>query len=238
MINYLKWDSTFFSKNIYNVFINTSETNLSDFDKIISNLSISNADVAYVVFDVENEMLESKLKDQGVNCIDNKVLYIKTLNDNEIYIDNDKKIEDYRGEDDEVLFNLAIEAGQFSRFKKDENLNSKFNEMYLNWVKNSISGLIADLILVYKIDGKIQGMITGKVENGKAIIGLIATNKIVQGNGIGSKLILAAETAWYKKGVRKIEVATQKENVLAMEFYTKRGYQIKSITPIYHLWLK
>jgi dTDP-4-amino-4,6-dideoxy-D-galactose acyltransferase len=237
MIEYLQWDSDFFCKKIYKASIDTHHQTTSYYDVIISELIEAGAEGAYLILDTEDKLWEAKLRSKGLVCIDNKVMFTKILNADDSY-SSCKEIERYSGELNTDLVCLAYEAGMFSRFKLDKKLNPKFEDMYYIWIKNSVAGLLADLLLVYKSAGKIEGMITGKIHNGKAVIGLVAASKTFQGKGVGTKLILAAESAWLKCGIQKIEVATQKANIEAMKFYIRRGYQIKAITPIYHIWFK
>ena len=82
-----------------------------------------------------------------------------------------------------------------------------------------------------------QGMITVDYSGEQAIIGLVAVDPACQHLGVGSKIMSTLEGMLYHKGVRAIEVATQRANTEARRWYERNGYVVASVTPIYHWWL-
>ena len=235
MIHYQEWDSTFFCKKIYKVNIDAESILPDQLGDIIIELKRLNAEAAYFILSSINEEWALAFKIFGVKCIDEKIVFEKNLKDTELQIP-DFNIETYKGELNEDLVNIGLEAGKYSRFKKDIKFNDKYQALYTKWIENSLAGLIADTFLVYLKGGKIRGLVTGKITGNIGTIGLIAAHPQAQRQGIGWALLTAAEIAFASKKINTAEVATQSENISACAFYEKAGYHIKSITPIYHFW--
>lgn len=236
MVKYLAWDSEFFKKSIYIIDINTDSDGTTLLGQIIEDLKDKHADGAYLILNKDHHGWRSQLKKRGIVCYDNKVVYgkeIKYLAQGPVQ----SGIQEYDGEINDDLVKLSLEAGKYSRFRMDKHFIDKFESLYTKWVENSLLRIIADTVLVYKNENRIEGLITGKVEGKMATIGLIATNPLMQRKGIGMQLLLAAELEFIRKGAIKVEVATQLGNKQACTFYEKCGYQAKSVTPIYHIWL-
>lgn len=136
------------------------------------------------------------------------------------------------------LYTLAIESGNFSRFKLDSHFPANtFEIMYRVWIEKSISKEIADDIFVYRKGGHVMGMLTYKCSKNQGNVGLIAVSPVQQHLGIGSKLIHRLETHLFKSGINELDVATQGANIQACRFYEKNGFAVKKIINIYHLWV-
>ena len=136
------------------------------------------------------------------------------------------------------LLQLAIDSGEYSRFKMDKNIpHQKFIDLYTLWIENSVNKSFADNILMIEREGDIMGMITVSCDNKVGKIGLIAVNEKYRGLSIGSKLIEQCKYYFQLKNCTSIEVPTQKNNKGACNFYEKNNFTIKSIDYIYHCWI-
>jgi dTDP-4-amino-4,6-dideoxy-D-galactose acyltransferase len=141
-------------------------------------------------------------------------------------------------EDFTLLVPLALQSGVYSRFNTDEEFtNNEYNRMYTEWIKLSVERKIADEVFVYQEHNSILGMVTVKIIGNTATIGLIAVDQISRGKSIGSSLLTTVENYAYVKGCVNIEVATQKNNILACQFYEKSKYFISNTSWVYHFWL-
>ncbi|MEB3751738.1 GNAT family N-acetyltransferase [Geobacillus sp. FSL W8-0032] len=81
------------------------------------------------------------------------------------------------------------------------------------------------------------------VENGKRIIGLvtflirkneceiISLDSIMENRGVGSALLHEAETWARQQGCTVVRLITTNDNLHALRFYQKRGYQIVNVFP-------
>lgn len=236
MIEYLDWDSHFFQKKMFRVSIDVKAIPVDSFKEIANNLKKINADCAYIVLSEKSESWENYLFAIGINCLDEKVLFEKNIVISES-IQRNENISFFRGNKINDLIRLSKEAGKFSRFKIDEKLKYKFDLLYTEWVQKSVTGVLADVVIVYSLENEVKGFITGKVEKNIANIGLIAVDPVLQGKGIGKLLLDFAESTFISIGVNKIEVATQNANRQAVRFYENSRYTIKSINPIFHFWI-
>ncbi|KJE28523.1 acetyltransferase domain protein [Geobacillus kaustophilus] len=81
------------------------------------------------------------------------------------------------------------------------------------------------------------------VENGQRIIGLItfvirgneceiiSLDSIMENRGVGSALLHEAETWARQQGCTTVQLITTNDNLHALRFYQKRGYQIIGVFP-------
>lgn len=223
----IDWDSTFFGYAI-------GKIDLSK-DNVFSELDIeqSKFDLIYVFSDQIIPTLQDKLVDQKVTfelLLENS----NEINKINIYPFNSVKYSKKQ------LEQLVIESGVFSRFKLDLNFkNNEFEKLYLEWLKQSVNGNYALELFVAKNKETLSGFITiQKVSEEIATIGLIAVNKSCRGEGIAKELIIKAINYCKENKFTTLEVATQKENIPAMNLYNKLGFREKKIKYIYHIWNK
>lgn len=140
--------------------------------------------------------------------------------------------------DGAALEGLALESGRFSRFRIDPNIGeARWAELYRLWVRNSLSGEVADAVFVGRRAGTITGFVTVKrQDSGRARIGLIGVDAAERGMGVGSELVAAARHWAASQALTELWVATQQANDAANRFYESRGFTLMSKTDIYHLW--
>lgn len=223
MIAEKKWDSDFFNLKI-------GEVNFADC-KDCSNFS--DYDLLYIVsdedFDIQIDSFTNSFSEQ-------KVKFVKKLS--EIFKTN-KNIFSYSQTEDNIqdVYQLAFESGKYSRFLRDKNFGTeKFKELYKIWIDNSISKTFADDVFVYKTNEETAGLLTYKIADDEATVGLIAVSKQHQGKGIGSILLEHLETILFQKGIKNLMIPTQLENKQACNFYNKQGYSIFETIYIKHYW--
>jgi dTDP-4-amino-4,6-dideoxy-D-galactose acyltransferase len=136
------------------------------------------------------------------------------------------------------LEKLAIQSGIFSRFAIDNRFShEKFTALYKTWIRKSISGEMADEVLVIRQNNHIAGMITLSNKNGVGNIGLIAVDEEFRGRKFGQQLVCDAHRWFIKQGCHTAYVVTQGENLPACRLYEKCGYQQIKIEFYYHFWL-
>lgn len=221
---FLEWDSHFFKKQIYRIDIETVISQ-EDFTRILSE---TKADLFYLFSDCE----QPHILKSGGKLVDEKVIYTKKCSDTQ----DEPGIIPFSGIVTKELIDLAFLSGNYSRFKLDLNLSSRFEEMYLLWLERSVNGQIADKVYIYKENNLILGFITVKTTGHSAVIGLIAVNEQHQGKKIGRKLINKVVNWAYNNMVTELNVATQLKNHNACRFYENCGFTIKSIDYIYHYY--
>ncbi|CAA6676546.1 MULTISPECIES: GNAT family N-acetyltransferase [unclassified Lentimonas] len=141
---------------------------------------------------------------------------------------------DYHGSLTPEIRELALLSGVHSRFQKDPNLRPKYIELYTCWIEKSLTGEIADRVLLAYMDDVAVGLITLKKEMMQGQIGLIAVSPEHAGKGIGSELIRASDFWYNEHETHSAVVVTQQQNQAARRLYEKNGYELSSMDSIYH----
>ena len=177
---------------------------------------------------------DSYISKYKFNLVDRKRTYIlKKIQDNELL----PNIVIYTG-DASALYDLALQAGVDSRYRVDPDFpNEDFERLYKAWIDNSLTGVMADYVLTYRMpSGKLGGFITLKKRSESLSIGLVATDISCRRMGIGKALMNAAKHYAYVNRLG-LEVTTQADNVPACSFYEDNGFVMQSQTTVYHIWL-
>lgn len=236
-IQKLQWDSDFFGLEVYRLMVSEPEYDIQSITKTIDSIE---GDIFYIFHDGDDTVSSKELFSKEPNDI--KINFSIDLTKFKIdeQTSDDVAIERFSPSDSvEQLYQLAYQSGHKSRFKTDSHFSKEnFESLYRIWVDNSISHKIADYVFVSKQNGDINGFITLKINNGEASIGLIAVDSKSKRLGIGRKLVNKAIYTLRYHSVNKLYVATQKANVGACQFYRNLGFEIETVTSIYHIWPK
>ncbi|ERM80350.1 hypothetical protein P872_13695 [Rhodonellum psychrophilum GCM71 = DSM 17998] len=163
--------------------------------------------------------------------VDTKCIFQKTLVPQS---PTTKTIHPFTGEMNPELKALALQSGEYSRFRLDGRLvDREFERLYSRWMENALE---EDSVFVFQANGEIQGMVTLSLSGENAQIGLIAVGEKARGQGIGIALLQIAESAAFDKGARRMRIPTQKTNLPAINLYQKLGYALVEEIHIYHYW--
>ena len=226
MVKKLEWDSNFFGYPVGLFVVNP----LHEFPYTEFIEESQKFKLVYIFSSLElNNFRTLKL-------VDKKVILTKKIsqdNNFDVPLEFDNKLHSY-----EQLSNLAYLSGIYSRFKIDSNfLEDDFFKIYKEWLDKSLDKKLAFGVFIKHIENKVAGFISvGKKDKETAKIGLIAVDKAFQGRNLATKLIQNAEHISILNKYKSIEVATQLENIPAVNLYKKNGFNIESITNIYHYW--
>lgn len=228
----MSWDSDFFKKKIGRMLAD----NPDNLPTLLEEAKKEDYRLIYVFGNKDFFVKDEILQQFNGKLVDRKVLFEKNIENRKAqsifiseYTENELTSE---------LEELAYISGEFSRFKSDDNFQKDdFYRMYKSWIENSVKKQIADHIFIAKENETVRGMATLKVDYEKGHIGLIAVASETRGKGYGKALISACETELLNRGISKLEVPTQSDNVQAVKFYEKCGFKIKEITNIYHFGL-
>jgi len=137
------------------------------------------------------------------------------------------------------LRNLAWQAAEFSRFRLDGALpEGSWERMYSLWMQNSVTGKLADAVLVERGDGRIIGMTTVSYRGKCGQIGLFAVDLKWRGRGIGRQLLDAAIQRCRAAGCEKLQVVTQGNNLAACRSYELAGFHLIDEQDIFHFWIE
>lgn len=225
----MKWDTDNFG-------IRVGELKLEDYNKDYLYAEISKAkEDGFNLLYIKGVVLPEDLLNENIKLADEKVVYSQTLSKSDYKADN-AVVSGIRAPISDELYQLSFESGKYSRYKLDKKLPGHiFKTLYSLWIERSLIGAIADDVLLYKDGSKAVGMLTYKIETDHVEIGLVAVNPSYAGSGIGTKMM---QTLFSKFPLgTKISVATQKKNKTACHYYEKNGFDIESVTNIYHVWI-
>lgn len=226
MIRLLDWDSDFFQLKVGSVDVqHIREVTASELESF---------DLVYIFSKEKADHLPGSFF-----FADEKITYQKVIHEG--YRQKDEMIYSVDANDgvEATLIELAIQAGEYSRFNLDKRFpKGSFSDLYKRWIVNSLGRKIANEVFVLKgLQGEYEGMITLGTKYGKADIGLIAVDEKYRGKGTGHKLIVAAEHwAMNVLQTNQIQVVTQGFNLPACSFYEKQGFKVASSIFIYHWW--
>ena len=136
------------------------------------------------------------------------------------------------------LEKLAVQSGAFSRFALDNRFpHEKFIALYKTWIQKSVSGEIANEVLVIRQNNNIAGMVTLSIKNEVGDIGLIAVDEKFRGKKLGQQLVYDSQRWFIQHGCHTAHVVTQGDNLPACNLYEKCRYQKIKIEFYYHFWL-
>ncbi len=151
-------------------------------------------------------------------------------------------------EPDEALVQLALVAGQFSRFRRDPRFGQQaFERLYRAWIHRACQERAGSLVLVAQGADRSAppvGLVTAEIpaverrEYGwPARIGLLAVDPSHHRQGISRALLAHLADRLWGQGVHCIEVVTQAENLPACRAYAAAGYHLASSAAMYHFWI-
>lgn len=136
----------------------------------------------------------------------------------------------------EIITDIAKKAFKYSRFFNDPMLPQEQAEnIYLHWTESAF-GQKNKYFVLSEREGNIAGYILFSFSEDSSVIELIAVDDIYQGKGVGKTLIKAMESFVRDKGIRKIKVGTQVNNISAIQFYNAVGFKYAGCGSVYHLW--
>jgi len=230
MVKRLEWDSDFFGLRIGRANISSEEecVVLANQKKKLE----ENYDLVYVFsshglgFCGDN----AKLVDQKVVYSLSKDVSVELNPNIEIWANN-------KGVTDDLL-HLALVSGKYSRFKLDEQFPSgSYERLYSQWIEQSVSQVIASEVFCYMVDGVPIGLVTLDRKTNVGTIGLVAIHNNFQHRGIGTIMMQHVIRYANEHQCRNLAVATQLENVPACKLYENNGFEVESVTDVWHWWL-
>ena len=233
-VEILTWDSNFFNIKVGRIKNNSGSV---QFENVLSELKILGIELSYYSTPRLLNNLESTSDFYEFNLVDKKTTFIKKI---EKISTHNKFVSIYDLDyPEDKLINLAIQSGIYSRFNIDKKIDQiKFEELYKEWMINSVNKKLAKEVLTYKTKGVIEGFVTLGEKLGVADIGIIAVDEYSRGKGIGKILMSAAENWFANNHYNQIQVVTQGDNLPACKLYEATGYKIKKVEYFYHLWRK
>ena len=145
-----------------------------------------------------------------------------------------------------VLERLAILSGTMTRFRRDPELSTQFERLFLTWINYAVSGGLTDNIWTWLEDAKPIGMVTircaqrvhpesGELER-EGRIGMLAVDPGFRHRGIGRKLLEACDFWCSSLSVPNSTLVTQRDNAATLSLCEKLGFYKTNAETIYHYW--
>lgn len=226
----LDWDSLFFGLRIGRVDLQTP-ADAAALLKQYAGLK-QQYDLLYV-FDAA----QTGFSAAGAQLVDKKILYAKSCEPCQAFTE----VSLYQGgKPTDALYRLALISGGHSRFKIDTRFpKDSYERLYRRWMENACpaTGTNKQVLVFTDPHGQVKGMLTIDYQDSLGHIGLVAVDTDTQHMGIGSKLMSTVEGYLFERGVKTLEVPTQKANTAACRWYGKNGFAVQSEIPVYHWWL-
>lgn len=229
-VRLLDWDSDFFSLRIGRVDIASKEDGAMLASQ--ANSLKKSFDLIYVfarrnlAFSIDNAVL-----------VDEKTVYVLTglssfeADDNVIVWGCKKGVTD-------DLLHLSLLSGKYSRFRLDNRFPvGSYERLYSRWIEQSVNQVMATEVFCYNVKNAPRGMVTLDRKDGVGTIGLVAIHEDYQHQGIGSAMMQHVISYSKKKQIEKLTVATQLNNIPACRLYEKNGFEVESVTDVWHWWL-
>lgn len=144
------------------------------------------------------------------------------------------------------LERLAVQSGVLTRYKRDPELATQYERLFLTWINFSVSGEMADSIWTWREEDKHSGLITischkrprpgSKDMERSAKIGMLAVDEAYRGKGIGQLLFEACDFWCSSLSIPTLAIEVQLDNKELIAICRKSGFQIDSEQSIYHYW--
>ncbi len=137
-----------------------------------------------------------------------------------------------------ALADIARQAFVTSRFFQDPRLpDRRCQDFYETWLRNSLSGELADAVVVARSEGRAAGFMTVRreAEDG-SVIPLVAVAPTHHRRGLGRQLLEATMSWASREGCSSIRVVTQLTNTSAIALYNACGFRLVDAGVWLHRW--
>jgi ribosomal protein S18 acetylase RimI-like enzyme len=232
----LKWDSEFFGFRTARIL--SSDLDEKQLFKTLENLRARNTRLVYWASQAQ---VDFDVHTLGGRLVDKKAIFESDLRQT-VPLLTPPYAEVVRYTNDipqQIMMDLAVQAGEFSRFARDPQFpRDRFIALYLEWMRKSLTGEMADAVLVALADDIPAGMVTLSAQEGVGDIGLIAVDTAFRGQHLGISLMTAARNWYLEQKLKRARVVTQADNQAACRLYQHCGYKMIQMEFFYHFWLE
>jgi len=131
--------------------------------------------------------------------------------------------------------------GYFGHYHADKNLDkSKCDEIYVDWAYRScIDSKVADAVIVVNQENEIAGFVTLKIRQdnlGELI--LSGVKPAYQKRGCYKNLIFSGMEWLHDKGLKKIVLSTQINNIAVQKVWARLGFEMDHSFYTFHKWFE
>jgi dTDP-4-amino-4,6-dideoxy-D-galactose acyltransferase len=230
-----EWDSDFFGVRIATV----AARELND-DTAAAVLDWSRANgvaCLYYLADAHDAASIRMAEDHGFRLVDIRLTMSRQV-DSPALPASDEPVREATDADTAMLARIARESHTNTRFHLDSRFDpERSREMYAIWIRDSVSGRLADRVLVVDGPDGPAGYVALRVDAlGVGRIGLIAVSSVHRGRGYGERLVFEGLRWLASRGVSRAEVVTQGAHAGSVRFYERCGFSVHRVELWFHRW--
>lgn len=113
-----------------------------------------------------------------------------------------------------------------SRFRPPYFSREENQRFYTKWIENAVNGVFDHCCMIEEISGEPAGIVTLRIENYQACIGLLAVAEKYRRQGVGTRLLQYAQAWAVEQGATFLEIRTQLSNRSAIALYQSAGAEL------------
>lgn len=229
----LQWDTDYFGISSARVYLNGAvdehgQEEIIEFCKKYNFITISN---------IDNTMENNNWIGNRTNAFlaDMNIQFLKVLVEQPDYQDEKTYVVNSLSKNAQII-DIARKSFNYSRFFNDPKLpEEQAKNIYIHWTESAF-GQENKYFVISEREGNIAGYILFSIVGDNSLIELIAVDEKYQGQRVGKSLIQTMEGFIEDKGIKKIKVGTQVNNISAAQFYNAMGFKYVSCRSMYHFW--
>jgi ribosomal protein S18 acetylase RimI-like enzyme len=178
-------------------------------------------------------------EDQGFRLVDVRVTMSRPVDTPPLPALGGEPVRPATEADSASLARIARESHANTRFHRDGRFDAeRSRELYAIWIRDSITGRLADRVLVVDGPDGPAGYVALRVdEEGTGHIALIAVASTQRGRGYGERLIVEGVRWLASRGASRVEVITQGAEADSIRFYERCGFSVLRVELWFHRWL-
>lgn len=227
------WDSQFFGKSMARVAEKAGS--LEELRNLIAAAAAQNVDCLYYLLDCSEAAAIRDAQAAGFRVVDLRMTFEGNLAAPASPVEG---VRPATSADVPRLSEIARYSHRNTRFYTDGNLPSeRCDELYAVWIQRSVDEGFADAVLVVDGVSGPDGYITcSQSKDGSGSIGLCAVAGEARGKKIGQKLVSAALDWMLSRGLTRVSVVTQANNIGAQRLYQAAGMRTTRVETWLHAW--
>ncbi|MDE2184852.1 MAG: GNAT family N-acetyltransferase [Alphaproteobacteria bacterium] len=231
----LDWDSAFFGFPVAR--IDASVNKCASLKEMLSELRKRGIALAYWDTSPDDAEINAVAVELGGRLVDTRHRFRRQITPSNAPKDQFKRPV-ITGANMQTLIQLALECATHSRFRADPQVPEGLcEELYRIWMYKSITGELANALLIEWDGGDPIGFVTLYRRGKMAVIGLIAVAADRRNQGIARRLLNRAAEWSAADGCSEVELVTQARNTPAVSAYERIGFTLHDLTNVYHFWL-
>lgn len=144
------------------------------------------------------------------------------------------------------LERLAVQSGALSRFKRDPELATQYERLFLTWINYSVAGNLADSIWTWRENDRDVGLVTircakrehpetGELQR-EGRIGMLSVDEPYRERGIDRQLFGACDFWCSSLSIPVASIATQFDNDRMIALCEEMGFRKDREESVYHYW--